>query len=123
MSFAACGELSDWTLRALRRAPSQIRPDTEGANPFNYVRLVQPVLDKNCVGCHVKEAKAPVLSGVLDDKPWSASYRSLKPFAFYYDGGGAFTESRTYPGKFGALASKLNAMLAAPVIENLGKAQ
>ncbi|MBC8443187.1 discoidin domain-containing protein, partial [PVC group bacterium] len=47
---------------ALRRAPSKIRSDVDGANPFNYPRLVQPVLDRNCVECHRKK-KAIDLSG------------------------------------------------------------
>ena len=37
---------------ALRRKPSQIRPEPEGSNPFSFPRLVQPVLDKHCVSCH-----------------------------------------------------------------------
>ena len=97
---------------AMRRAPSVIAPEPDGSNPFNFVRLVQPVLDKQCAGCHAKHPdKAPALAGVTDDKPWLPSYRSLKPFAFYYDGGGSFTESKTLPGKFGALASKLFGVL------------
>ncbi len=95
---------------ALRRAPSVIAPEPEGSNPFSFVRLVQPVLDKSCAACHAKHEKAPVLSGAKDDKPWLPSYRSLKKYAFYY-GDGAFTESKTFPGKFGARASKLLALL------------
>jgi hypothetical protein len=98
-------------LLAMRRAPSEIAPEPDGTNPFNYVRLVQPVLDKNCAGCHAKHHRAPNLTGTKDDQPWLPSYRSLKDFAFYYDGGGSFTESQTYPGKFGARASKLLSML------------
>ena len=50
---------------ALQRAPSKIAPDVDGSNPFNYVRLVQPVLDRHCVECH-QEKKALDLSG--DDR-------------------------------------------------------
>ena len=95
------------TATALKRKPSTIRPETEGSNPFSYVRLVQPVLDKHCLACHDEGGKTPVLSGKIDDRQWTPSYRNLKPFAFYYDGGGSFVESKTYPGKFGALASRL----------------
>jgi hypothetical protein len=97
---------------AMRRKPSALAPEPDGSNPFSFVRLVQPVLDKNCAGCHAKNPqKAPVLSGAADGQPWLPSYRSLKPYAFFYDGGGSFTESKTYPGKFGARASKLLALL------------
>jgi hypothetical protein len=98
---------------AMRRAPSVLAPEPDGTNPFSFVRLVQPVLDKNCAACHARHPKeAPTLSGVKDDHPWLPSYRTLKPFAFFYDGGGAFTESKTFPGKFGARASKLYALLS-----------
>ncbi|MEI7908992.1 MAG: hypothetical protein WCK77_05090 [Verrucomicrobiota bacterium] len=96
---------------AMRRAPSIIAPEPDGSRPFSFLRLVQPVLDHNCVACHAKSAKAPPLAATHDTQPWVASYRNLKPFAFYYDGGGSFTESKTYPGKFGALASGLDGLL------------
>jgi hypothetical protein len=51
------------------------------------------------------------LTGAIDDKQWTPSYRTLKPFSFYYDGGGSFVESKTYPGQFGALASRLYQLL------------
>ena len=92
---------------AMKRQPSVIKPEVDGSNPFSYVKLVQPVLDKNCLSCHNEGGKNPILTGKIDDKQWTPSYRNLKPFTFYYDGGGSFVESKTYPGKFGALASKL----------------
>ncbi|MDR1602004.1 MAG: hypothetical protein LBS42_06200, partial [Tannerella sp.] len=96
---------------AMKRAPSVIRPEAEGSNPFGFVRLVQPVLDQKCMSCHHSGGKAPCLSGEIDSEPWTPAYRNLKSYAFYYDGGGSFTESKTFPGKFGALASKLYLML------------
>ena len=39
------------------RGPSKITPDVEGSNPFNYVRLVQQVLDRQCVECHQRKAR------------------------------------------------------------------
>ena len=102
------------TTLASQRPPSKIQPEVDGTNPFNYVRLVQPVLDKHCADCHAKNAdkKAPDLSGKPDHEQWTPSYRSLRPYAFYYDGGGSFVESKTYPGKFGAIASRLYQHLA-----------
>jgi hypothetical protein len=96
---------------AMKRKPSEIQPEVEGSNPFSYVRLVQPVLDRNCISCHTAGKTNPDLSGAIDDNLWTASYRNLKPYAFYYDGGGSFVESKTYPGKFGARASKLGQLL------------
>ena len=100
------------TTMAMKRKPSVIKPEMNGSNPFSYVKLVQPVLDKNCVSCHREGGKDPVLSGQVDDNQWLPSYRNLKPYTFYYDGEGIFVESKTYPGKFGALASKLYQHLA-----------
>jgi hypothetical protein len=99
---------------ALRRAPSRLAPDVDGSNPISYARLVQPVLDKHCVACHAKNAeKAPPLDRTLVKSPWGTeyftSYNSLtKSHAFY-----AYGDSyRTIPGRFGARAAKLHALLA-----------
>ena len=105
---------------ALRRAPSKIKPEPSGSNPYSYPRLVQPVLDKHCVGCHGEKRK----KGVPDlrkgnykaDKDYFyTSIRSLQKYVHHY---GAyfnyieFEEPSTIPGKFGAYASPLYKMLA-----------
>jgi hypothetical protein len=106
---------------ALRRAPSPLAPDVDGTNPFSYPRLVQPVLDRNCVGCH---EKSPDQAPRLDSAPvpygrghFFASYLTLMPkFGFFDYGGRDFADPkwyRTTPGNFGARASKLYAMLEA----------
>jgi hypothetical protein len=105
---------------ALRRAPSEIRPDAEGSNPFNYPRLVQPVLDRHCVGCH-QEKKALDLTGVADGPHgWTRSYANLAGrYGSYFSVGngtinaGVHGGSRTVPGRFGARA--------APLLEYLGE--
>ena len=57
---------ADGTPLAMQRPPSIIEPDVQGSNPFNYVQLVQDVLDRNCVECHQQE-KALDLSGDIAD--------------------------------------------------------
>jgi hypothetical protein len=100
---------------AMRREPSAVRPETvEGANPLSFPRLVQPVLDRNCIDCHAKEAKAPRLAAgdwQKNEHRWYTSYANLRPFAFFYDGD-AWTTPDTVPGQFGARASRLFTMLA-----------
>jgi hypothetical protein len=99
---------------ALGRAPSKIKPEVDGTNPFSYARLVQPVLDKNCVECHQKE-EAPGLSGTpANEHHWSQSYISLaKDFGFYFNvSNGSIDDGvhggvRSIAGEFGARASKL----------------
>ena len=99
---------------ALMRAPSKIRPDVDGSNPFNYVRLVQPVLDRNCVSCHRKE-QASDLAGVIEGKNgWTRSYNNLaEKYGFYFHvsngsiNTGVHGGTRSIAGKFGARSSKL----------------
>jgi len=107
---------------AMRRAPVKIVAEVDGANPFNYPRLVQPVLDRHCVKCHTKnKPKAPDLTGTITrSNGWTQSYVSLaSKYGFYFHvrngsiNTGVHGGSRTIAGKFGARASKLYQMLAA----------
>lgn len=107
---------------AFERPPSRIKPDVEGSNPFNYVRLVQPVLDRHCVDCH-RQQKAIDLSGTIQylrdrdgrDWPYTRSYLSLaERYGFWFqtlvhslNTAGVHGGSRVVPGKFGARAAKL----------------
>jgi hypothetical protein len=94
---------------AMRREPSKLQPDVDGSNPFSYPRLVQPVLDRNCVECHNKNApKACNLGKEPIQKKWYASYNSLVKYGFTSYG----ENLRTTPGQFGARASKLYEILS-----------
>jgi len=100
---------------AMMRAPSKIIPEVEGAWPLSFPRLVQPVLDRKCVACHVKEKACP-LDGTIEGKQGhSLAFKSLRPFVTYcggkqgvhthpYAAGGG---SRSIAGQFGAKASPL----------------
>jgi hypothetical protein len=95
---------------ATRREASRLTPEVEGSYPFSYPRLVQPVLDRNCVACHQRSPdKAPVLSREPVTRNWYASYNSLAPKYGFYD---YRSPLRTTPGQFGARASKLYALLS-----------
>ena len=104
---------------ALRRAPSEIRPDVDGSRPFSFPRLVQPVLEKHCLPCHRKNpTKAPDLGRgdwAKQKTKHYTSYINLRDYAFFYGAKGygydGWTPPRTLPGRFGARASKLYAML------------
>jgi len=99
---------------ALQRPPSRIQPEADGSNPFNFVRLVQPVLDRNCVACHL-EKQALDLSGMSEGKHgFTRSYANLAgKYGFYFDvlngsiARGVHGGSRTVPGQFGARLSPL----------------
>ena len=99
---------------ALTRRPSRIEPAPEGANPFSYPRLVQPVLDRHCVECHRKENAIDLSGAIAGDYGWSKSYQNLAwKYAFYFrvsNGSiksGVHGGSRTLAGQFGARASRL----------------
>jgi hypothetical protein len=105
--------------QAIQREPSKIQPELEGkgAFPVFFPKLVQPVLDKKCVSCHAKHAKAPS----FDKKPvghgrWYRSYEQLKDFVWCKHGGNGSLKTRngtsySVPGQVGARASKLYKML------------
>ena len=82
---------------AMRRAPSQPQPDVDGSNPFSYPRLVQPVLDRNCVQCHA-EKKALNLAAEPIANKFYASYNTLVNYGFTSYG----DSYRTRSGQFGA---------------------
>ena len=102
---------------AMRRAASKIAPDMDGTAPFSFPRLVQPVLDAKCAGCHgeKREGKAPDLRRgdfAKHSDCWFTSFCNLKPYVKFYDSA-SWVEPYTVPGQFGAKGSKLFAMLAA----------
>ena len=101
--------LAATSLLALQRPPSTPTPDVDGSNPFSYPRLVQPVLDRNCVQCHQekKDEKAPNLGREPIANKFYASYNTLVQYGFTSYG----DNYRTRPGQFGARASKLIEML------------
>ena len=108
---------------AFGREPSVVKPDVEGSNPFSFPRLVQDVLERNCVTCHDKnkDKKAPDLKkGNYRENPWRwySSYMNLRPYAFFYgeppsyenlpsDQYNEWTAPRTIAQHFGALESRL----------------
>lgn len=96
--------------RALRRAPSVITPGPEGSRPFSYPRLVQPVLDRACVGCHggAKPAGGVRLTGEPEGH-YTVSYNALAPRVPYSDQGNM--DSLSVPGRYGARGSALMKML------------
>jgi hypothetical protein len=102
---------------ALRRAPSSIAPAREGAYPVSFARLVQPVLDRHCVQCHLEEAACDLRGDRFGEWGWSRAYHSLGDFAWAKHGGNGWIKqngtSFSIAGEVGALASKLYPLLEA----------
>ena len=111
---------------AMRRAPSVIKPAPDGAAPFNYPLLVQPVLDAKCVSCHGEKRapKAPDLrAGDWRKNKWnfSTSWQNLVNRTNYFvweriaQGKGVdwefFEPAYTAPGRYLAIGAPLREML------------
>ena len=95
--------------RALQRPPSQIAPEVSGSRPFNFLKLVQPVLDAKCVKCHDgTRPKCPSLKG--EPEGWACkSFNALVKHVSYSSWGAPNNnyEPLTEPLRFGALGSPL----------------
>jgi hypothetical protein len=107
---ARVAQAADLVPLALKRPPSTLKPDVDGSAPYSYPRLVQPVLDRNCVKCHEEnqDKKAPNLKREPIANNWYASYNSLVENYGFWNYNDSY---RTTPGQFGAKASKLYEML------------
>lgn len=104
---------------SLRPAPPVVSldPPPWGAGPFDYQRVVQPVLDGKCVRCH---AGAPPdrtdLRGQLDAERVPASYRALVSggWVHYFDWNYGSRHFKAEPLTFGTLQSRVFEVLARP---------
>mgnify|MGYP005839436539 CR=1 FL=1 len=100
---------------AIAREPSAIQPGPDGTQPFNYVRLMQPMLDRHCLDCH-DGAEGPGKSALdLRGEPegeFTRSYANLRPFLRWYEWGGeSIAQIVTSPGHCGADESPLSRIL------------
>ena len=96
------------------RPPSRIEPGPEGSQPMNYLRLVQPILDRRCVSCHndtTPHTKLNLTAAAAD--PFVKSYASLRPYVRWHEWGGeSISQIATRPGHLGADESPLTRILA-----------
>jgi hypothetical protein len=116
---------------AMRRPPSTLDPGGLGGEPFSFMRVVQPVLDKHCAKCHSgeKPAKGMDLTGTPLNG-FTRSYWSLCGSVEDFTGGqmtpeaaaaalvprfGQRNQVQTTPpgGLYGALGSQLMRLLRA----------
>ena len=98
----------------LREKPKPLVPDPWGTGPFCYGKVVQPVLDKNCVRCHDGSSpKLPRLGGKLDEHRVPASYRALIEggYVHYFDWSYGMRHFKAEPLSFGSMKSRLFTVL------------
>jgi len=50
--FTAPANMKSFHRQAIARAPSKLKPESWGSGFVDYPGMVQPILDKHCVGCH-----------------------------------------------------------------------
>lgn len=100
--------------RALTQPVQTLVPPPWGAEPFDYERIVQPVLDANCVRCHdtKSESKLDLRSTHGADRV-PASYRSLIAggWVHYFDWHYGSRHFKAEPLSFGTRRSRLFAAL------------
>jgi len=100
---------------AFSRAPSPLAPECGSVEPVSYYRQIKPIFERSCVGCHREK----------NEGPRDMSYEALKEgYTFWFSGAMAWdmtTEysgihggSRTIPGRFGALNSRIGKALFDP---------
>jgi hypothetical protein len=96
---------------ALSRPPSPLEPPPWGAEPFAYEKVVQPVWNQHCVGCHDSSDKRKLdFTAALDDDKVPASYRTLisQGWVHYFDCGyNSGGNEKGEPLTFGTVKSKL----------------
>jgi hypothetical protein len=85
-------------------------PPPWGAEPFSYERVIQPVWDAHCAGCHdANDEQGIDLTGTLDEHKVPASYRTLIAggWVHYFDYKYQLRHHKADPMSFGVLRSKL----------------
>ncbi|UCG46286.1 MAG: hypothetical protein JSU94_12350 [Phycisphaerales bacterium] len=95
---------------AMRRAASTLQNPPWGAGPFSYEKVVQPVWDAKCIGCHnAKDEQGINLTSVLDADGIPASYRTIitRGWVHYFDYTWGREHSKAEPLSFGTVRSRL----------------
>ncbi|NLV41957.1 MAG: hypothetical protein GXY15_12120 [Candidatus Hydrogenedentes bacterium] len=97
---------------AAARPPSEITPGPDGTRPWNFTRLVQPILEKHCVQCHDRPGTAKPRLGGGEEGPFTQAYASLGLFVRWYGWGDeSISQITTRPGEMPADMSPLTAIL------------
>jgi hypothetical protein len=97
---------------AARQGPAPLVPGPEGSWPLRFDRLVQPVLDRQCLSCH--KAGSTDAEAAKLDLSGADAYDKLLAYADGDLGKLAFEKDRSYVGDMPARKSKLYSLLTAP---------
>lgn len=98
---------------AFAKQPAVIQPGPDGSNPWNFQRLVQPILDRHCIQCHHDNSEAA--PPALVNKPaetFTVAYDNLRPYARWYEWGDqSIRQIVTKPGEMPSTISPLVSIL------------
>jgi hypothetical protein len=97
---------------AAAREPSLLEPGPEGSWPLRFDRLVQPVLDQQCVRCHRPDGEDAAAAAL--DLTAAKSYSSLLEYGEGDLRKLAFERDRSIVGEMPARRSRLFQLLTAP---------
>lgn len=94
---------------ALQRPPSVLEPEvSDPVEPVTFYRLVEPVFQTSCIGCHQTEERGPQ----------DMRFEALRPYVFHFSGGMRGNimlrntgGSRSIPGRVGAMESRMGRVL------------
>ena len=103
------------TGKAFTQAVQSLTPPPWGAEPFDYERVVQPVLNANCVRCHDTKSDSKFdLRGARDAGRVPTSYRSLIAggWVHYFDWSYGSRHFKAEPLSFGTRQSRLFTVMA-----------
>jgi len=95
--------------------PRRLEPPPWGIAPFDYQKVVQPVLTARCASCHGdQEPRRSDLRGTLDQGRVPSSYRTLIEggWVHYFDLTYGMRHFKAEPLSFGTLQSRLWTVLA-----------
>ncbi|UCD52385.1 MAG: discoidin domain-containing protein, partial [Phycisphaerales bacterium] len=95
---------------ALRQGPATLTPAPEGSWPLRFDRLVQPMLDRNCIACHNPDHENVAAANF--DLTAENAYQNLIAFGEQDLEKLAFEKDRSEVGQCPARQSKLMALLA-----------
>jgi len=100
---------------ALTQPPRHLEPPPWGVAPFDYQKVVQPVLTAHCARCHEgQDPGTSDLRGTLDEGRVPASYRALIEggWVHYFDLTYGMRHFKAEPLSFGTLQSRFWTVLA-----------
>jgi len=101
---------------AMKRPAEHLTPEPWGTGPFSYEKVVQPVWDAHCTGCHNATDEHGIdLTAALDADRVPASYRTLisRGWVHHFNYHWHQEHRKADPLSFGALRSKLFEVLDA----------